>query len=153
MSTPPGHGPPPEDAAEKRRKRIAELEEKKAARDRKLVEEKEAHDLACLELEERLSNELNGVEKRAFMIVNRDNACGVGPVAVKPAELSRWKGWKAKEGNKPEDAFALVQSCLVFPDLDTFARAYHAHPWILEKAIAGVAILAGVSESELAGKF
>jgi hypothetical protein len=133
-------------------KQREELHAARSLREAKLQEEQQAHEDLVLELEDRYSREL-GVRGRSFQIANEENACGEGPIVVKPADAASIKRWKMKEGNAPEDAFALASPCVLYPEGPRFIEIQNRRPQLLEATVAAILQLAGVSQKVFQGKF
>jgi hypothetical protein len=130
-----------------------ELLAKKAERAAKLAEEKEAHELLCLELEDKYSTEL-GVRGRAFEIVNEDNSLGVGPIVVKTPTLLAQKIYMQSDAKTtPEVAGQYVCPCVVYPAELAVRQIFAArHQMCLRCAIALTA-LSGYSDGEVQKKY
>jgi hypothetical protein len=102
-----------------------ELLAKRAAREAKLAVEQEAHELLCLELEDKYSTEL-GVRGRAWQMVNEQNDGGVGPIVLKPASLVSQKSYMQNDARgTPEVAGQFVIACVVYPSPEVATAIFH----------------------------
>lgn len=133
-----------------------ELLAKRAAREAKLAEEQEAHELLCLELEDRYCTEL-GVRGRAWQMVNEENDCGVGPIVLKPASLVAQKSYMQNDARgTPEVAGAFVLPCVVYPPAETAKAAFNdpASPrlQLLLRCALVLQMLAGYRDEDAAKK-
>jgi hypothetical protein len=102
-----------------------ELLAKRAAREAKLAVEQEAHELLCLELEDKYSTEL-GVRGRSWQMVNEQNDNGVGPIILKPAALVFQKSYMQNEARAtPEVAGQFVLPCVIYPPAEAAKTIFH----------------------------
>lgn len=124
----------------------------RALRESKLAEEREAHDMLVLELEDKYATEL-GPRGRAFEIVNEDNSCGEGPIVVRPADAVAIKLWRSKDGNAPEDALMMVRPSVLYPEGPRFADITHRRPHLIDRTVTAILKLSGVREAATLGKF
>lgn len=132
--------------------RKEELLAARAEREKALEAEREAHELLVLELENKHATEM-GPRGRAFEIANEDNACGEGPIVVKPADAAAIKLWRSKDGNAPEDAFMMARPSVVYPDPQKFAELTARRPHLLDRTVSAILKLSGVRETIVQGKF
>jgi hypothetical protein len=121
--------------------RLAELRNRKAAREQKIEAEKQAAELARLELEEKYEKEL-GPLGREFAIVDCSDQ-GDGFVVMKRGEDVLWNAFKAsKMGVVDTEAFVLP--CVVSPSTDDYRKLVKRRPFVADRCAGELATLFGV---------
>ncbi len=130
--------------------RLAKAREAKAKREAKAQQDREAAELARLELEERLEAQLGGPVGRAFAIVDASEI-GEGHIAVKLGEDVLWNAFKASKMNVV-DVDAFVTPCVVHPTVDDFRKIVKRRPFIADRCATALAALYGAEATATAGK-
>ena len=124
----------------------------KALADRAEAERKRrnAHELLCLELEDKFCTHF-GARGQKWQMVNEADAVGAGPICLKPAEITVWKLWQSKASGY-EEQFAFVQPSVIFPDGAVFNELVYRFPELLGHCVIALNALAGQNREELKGK-
>lgn len=133
-----------------------ELLAKRAAREAKLAEEREAHELLCLELEDKYCTEL-GVRGRTWQMLNEENDGGVGPIVLKPASLVSQKSYIQNDARgTPEVAGSFVLPCVLYPPPELARLAFNdpvvPRLQLLLRCAIAIQALAGFREEDSAKK-
>ena len=140
--------------AEAMKKTKAELLEARAKREDEAKKRAEAHELLCLELEERFCTEL-GPMGDVWQLVNTDNAGGVGPICVKkPSPLADkvFQSRLSKGDVGPEDYCEYVAGGIVYPTITTWNPIAGEMPQLVRRVAAAITALFGYGEEKLRGK-
>lgn len=158
MSTPADEVPapfqnapqPPAPAPAPAPRNAAELRAEKARRVAAAEVEREANELAKIELELRFEDQLKGPPGRAFAIVDASDV-GEGHIVVKLGEPVLFNTFKASKMNvMDQDAF--VVGCLAHPSPDAYRMATARRPMIADRCCNVLAKLYGFKADEDAGK-
>lgn len=131
-----------------------ELLRRKADRAEEAKKKREAHELLCLQLEERFCTELGPVGE-VWQIVNTDNACGIGPICVKrpdPAAHKLFQSRLRKDDYSTEDEVSYVRGAILYPDMTTWNPISGEYPQIVSRVAAAVTELFGFGQEVLRGK-
>jgi hypothetical protein len=137
----------PEPAQDRR----AQLLEARAERERLAAAEQEAHELLCLELEDRFCREY-GKRGQGWDMANEDNSCGEGPICIRLGDPVSHKQWQAS-GSAPEDKQTYVAPYIVYPEKTLALEILHRRPELLGRAVMVMTRLYGFSQGILQGKF
>ena len=148
MSTEKHPGASPEEQAAERKKVLLE---KRAERERAAQAKAEAHELLVLELEERFTQKF-GPEGEGWIMANRDNTGGEGPIVLKLGDPTQHKLWKTK-GNGIEDQLAYVGPSVEYPTKDEFNALAFRRPDLVGRAVLAMNKLFGFSDEVIKGKF
>ena len=130
--------------------RLAAARAEKAKREEARQAERNAAELAKLELEEKLEKELGGPLGRAFAIVDVSEL-GEGHVAVKLGLDVLWNTFKASKMSVA-DVDAFVAPCVAHPSVDEYRAIIRRRPYIADRCAAALAKLYGADADEKAGK-
>lgn len=129
-----------------------ELLAKRADREAKLAQEAEAHEMLCLELEDKWSAEL-GLRGRAFEIVNEENVAGVGPIVVKLPTLAAQKAYQRSDAkDSPEVAQIYVKPCVVYPAPDVLSGILNDRHQLCLRCCLALTRLAGYYDEDAVKK-
>lgn len=123
---------------------LAKAQEEAAAAD-------QAHDDLVLELRARFTGEL-GREGMKFVVVNEDNAGGVGPVVLKLIDSTHHKMWVAGDST-PESQFKYVKPAVAYPAEQAFAQLAVERPVILMRCVVALDALFGAKRGDVQKKF
>jgi hypothetical protein len=146
------HVTSPEELRQRIEERRQELLAKREARNLEATDRQRAHELACLELEDRFVAQL-GVRGVEWELVNEDNACEEGPIVLKRATALKHKIWSSKPGATPEDIWAYVKDSILYPaGPEAAAMLTDRRPELLGRCAAALIKLAGFTDQALRGK-
>lgn len=127
--------------------KLAAAREAKAKRDEEALAKAEAAELALLELEERLTDEL-GPRGEEFEIVETPD----GLVAIKLGDSLLHKRFSNSKCTD-EDVFAYVDPCVVHPSTEAFRAMAGKRPAIVVRCASALASLFGAKDAADAKKF
>jgi hypothetical protein len=112
--------------------------------------ERDAAELAKLELEERFEKELNGRRGQAFEIVDVSDL-GEGHIIVKLGEDVLFNAFKASKMNVV-DIDAFVTPCVVYPSIDQYRQTVKRRSFIADRCANALGTLYGLKAESDAGK-
>lgn len=124
---------------------LDDLKARKAEREAKRADEKQAREIEVLRLEEKLEHELGGPRGSAFQILD---IAGEPLVAVKPNGAVLYKRLQESKVTQ-EDIHMFVVACLVCPDKQVFAGVVERRAGVLGRCLSAlVALYRGEAEEE-----
>lgn len=131
--------------------RRAELLANRALREKAAADVQQAHELLCLELEDKYCKEY-GPRGQAWDMANEDNTCGEGPICIRLGEPVSHKTWQAS-GTSPEDKQTYVTPWIVYPERTKALEILNRRPELLTRCVMVLNRLFGFSQATLQGKF
>ncbi len=130
--------------------KLAELRARKAAKEAKLEEERNAAEVLRLELEERFEAETGGPIDRTFTIVDVSDL-GEGFVVMRLGDDVIWNTFKASKMNVV-DTDAFVVPCVLYPSKDEYRKLAKRRAFVPERCAGALASLYGVKIKADQGK-
>jgi hypothetical protein len=112
--------------------------------------DRDAAELAKLDLEERFEKDLNGRRGQAFEIVDVSEL-GEGHIVVKLGEDVLFNAFKASKMSVV-DLDAFVTPSLVYPSVDDYRKAVKRRPFIADRCANALGTLYGLKAEADAGK-
>ncbi len=130
--------------------RLAAKRKDAAKREEAVQAERDAAELAKLELEERFEKELGGRKGQAFMIVDASDL-GEGHIVLKLGEDVLFNAFKASKMNVV-DTEMFVVPCLAYPAVDEYRKITKRRAFIADRCASALGVLYGVRTEAEAGK-
>jgi len=134
-------------------KRLHEARQRKIARDQAAQEEVERHELAVLELEEKLEAEGLGRCGTDFIVVDGG---AEGPIGIKLGPSLLYTRFQAAMAGgkdpRPEDVFAYVFPCVCYPKPDAFKALNEKRPHLTMRCANALTVLFGAKEDTTRSK-
>lgn len=137
------------------KKTKAELLAARNLRNEEAAKKAEAHDLLCLELEDRFCTELGPRGEAWEMVNDTTNTCGIGPICVKKPDPVAHKSFQAKlakGGTSTEDECAYVSGGILWPERSTWNVLAGEYPQLVARTAIAVTKLFGYEEEKTRGK-
>lgn len=142
----PPSPPVPKSTAEK----LAELQKRKAEREKAEADKRTAAEVEALELEERFTEKLGGDIGKAFTIVDVSDL-GEGFVVLKLGADVEWNTFKSSKMNVV-DLDTFLAPNVVHPTLDAFRQLAKRRAFVPERCATALATLYGCKVAADAGK-